>query len=83
MKKLLLAVVAVFLVSAGSAQVVRPASWSTAGNSVTGTTNAFLGTTNAYPLVFKTFDSTRMFISTAGNVGFNTELQQQMLYVVG
>lgn len=82
MKKIFLAIISTFLVSAGSAQVVRPASWSTAGNSVNGTTNAFLGTTNAYPLVFKTFDSTRMFISTTGNVGFNTELPQQMLHVV-
>ena len=32
MKKLLLAIISTFLVSAGSAQVVRPASWSTAGN---------------------------------------------------
>ena len=83
-KRMLLLLFSVILVSSVSAQVIRPAYWSMAGNNITtsGGGISFLGTTNNYPLIFRTSDTTRMYISSTGNVGFNTDLPQQMLHVV-
>ena len=55
--------------------------WSTGGNILT-SNHDFLGSLNAYPLVFKTNNTLRMYIDTSGNVGFNTMVPYQMLHVV-
>lgn len=65
-----------------TAQTPYSTSWSTSGNSISTSSTSFLGTTNAYPLVFRTNNIERMYISTAGNVGIGTAIPQQMLHIV-
>lgn len=65
-----------------TAQTPFSISWSTSGNSISATSNSFLGTINAYPLAFRTNNTERMCISTAGNVGIGTTIPQQLLHVV-
>jgi hypothetical protein len=59
--------------------------WSTGGNAIVG--GNFLGTTNAFPLVFNTNGSgagnERMRIDVAGNVGIGTNAPAQLLHVYG
>lgn len=59
----------------------RYAYWYTEGNALS-SVHEFLGSTNAYPLTLKTNNTTRMYIDTNGNVGFNTRTPYQMLHVV-
>ena len=57
--------------------------WSMDGNALTSSTaNSFLGTTNSYPLVFKTNNTMRMCINASGNVGFGTTTPYQKIHVV-
>lgn len=57
--------------------------WSMDGNALTSSAaNSFLGTTNSYPLVFKTNNTTQMCIATNGNVGFGTTSPYQKIHVV-
>ena len=60
----------------------KPAYWTTTGNSIALNSTSFLGTTNAYPLLFRTNNVDRICISTSGNVGLGTYYPQQMLHVV-
>ncbi|MBR5354887.1 MAG: hypothetical protein IK122_02065, partial [Alphaproteobacteria bacterium] len=56
--------------------------WSMTGDALTSSTaNSFLGTTNSYPLVFKTNDTLRMHIASNGNIGINTNDPKQMLHI--
>jgi len=59
--------------------------WNTLGNSFPQINQYvyFIGTTNNYPLQFRTNNLDRMYISTTGNVGIGTNLPKQMLHVVG
>jgi hypothetical protein len=56
--------------------------WSLAGNS-NATTSSKLGTTNSIPLRLTTNNSTRLYISTGGNVGIGTTGPVQKLDVNG
>lgn len=47
--------------------------WSTFGNANTFPPYSFLGTTDGKPLIFKTNNSTRMTISSSGNIGIGTD----------
>ena len=53
----------------------RPVYWTTTGNSIALNSTSFLGTTNAYPLLFRTNNVDRICISTSGNV---VDLQNQI-----
>lgn len=84
MKKIVLST---FLIMAvvGVLQAQSSTSWKITGNSLPtiSVDTYFLGTTNSYPLRFRTNNSDRMYISTSGNVGVGTTLPTQMLHVVG
>ena len=80
MKKITLTA-AVILMAIMGANAQLQTAWLTSGNSASN--HSFLGTTNNYPLRVITRDTTRMFISTTGNVGIGTTLPQQMLHVIG
>lgn len=69
----------------GVLQAQSSTSWKITGNSLPtiSVDTYFLGTTNSYPLRFRTNNSDRMYISTSGNVGVGTTLPTQMLHVVG
>lgn len=54
--------------------------WSVSGNALT-SASSFLGTTNSYPLVFKTNNTMRMHIASTGNIGINTDDPKQMLHI--
>lgn len=82
MKKIILLTTAIMTVL-GNLMAQYNISWSTSGNSISASSTSFLGTTNAYPLVFRTNNTERMNISTAGNIGIGTSLPQQMLHIVG
>lgn len=62
----------------------QSATWNTLGNSfpLINQYNYFLGTTTDYPLLFRTNNENRMYISSAGDIGIGTTLPQQMLHVV-
>ena len=79
MKKITLTA-AVILMAIMGANAQLQTAWLTSGNSASN--HSFLGTTNNYPLRVITRDTTRMFISTTGNVGIGTTLPQQMLHIV-
>lgn len=66
-----------------TAQTPFSTAWYTNGNSISATSTSFLGTTNSYPLRFRTNNTDRMFISESGNVGIGTSIPQQMLHIVG
>ncbi|MBO6027508.1 MAG: hypothetical protein J6P73_09725 [Bacteroidales bacterium] len=80
MKKITLTATILLMAIMGANAQLQTA-WLTSGNSASN--HSFLGTTNNYPLRVITRDTTRMFISTTGNVGIGTSLPQQMLHVVG
>lgn len=80
MKKITLTT-AIILMAIMGAKAQLQTAWLTSGNSANN--HCFLGTTNNVPLRVITHDTTRMFISTTGNVGIGTTLPQQMLHVVG
>lgn len=77
----LAAIVFAFAMNA-QAQWIVSESWNLTGNSLS-TNSSFLGTTNSYPLIFKTNDSTRLHITPSGNIGINTTNPMQMLHIVG
>lgn len=83
MKKTLSLVIVSLMVFGGLQE--QTTTWNLTGNSFQNGLPSFyfLGTTNDFPLVFKTNNSTRMYIGTTGNVGIGTSLPQQMLHVVG
>ena len=62
----------------------QSSTWNTLGNSFPffNQNTYFLGTTAEYPLLFRTNNEDRMYISTTGNVGIGTDIPQQMLHVV-
>ena len=62
----------------------QSSTWNTLGNSFPffNQNTYFLGTTTEYPLLFRTNNEDRMYISTTGNVGIGTDIPQQMLHVV-
>ena len=62
----------------------QSSTWNTLGNSFPffNQNTYFLGTTTEYPLLFRTNNEDRMYISTTGNVGIGTNIPQQMLHVV-
>ena len=62
----------------------QSSTWNTLGNSFPffSQNTYFLGTTTACPLLFRTNNEDRMYISTTGNVGIGTNIPQQMLHVV-
>ncbi len=57
-----------------------PASWSTSGNTGLLGSN-YLGTTDAVDLIFKTNNSERMRITSAGKIGINTASPSAMLNI--
>ena len=82
MKKTILFIIASLTISGGLQ--AQSSTWNTTGNSFPGLSadTYFLGTTNSYPLRFRTNNSDRMYISTSGNVGIGTTIPQQMLHIV-
>ena len=83
MKKALLFVTVLFLLAVVSLRAQSP-SWNLTGNTFPSLTleDYFIGSTNQYPLLFRTNNTTRMCISIAGNVGVGTTAPKQMLHVV-
>lgn len=69
MKKTLLFIIVSLTISGGLQ--AQSSTWNTTGNSFPSLSadTYFLGTTNSYPLRFRTNNSDRMYISTSGNVG--------------
>jgi hypothetical protein len=70
---------ALYAKSAGSSQDA----WNSTGNAGTNPTTNFIGTTDAKDLVFKTNNSERMQLTSAGNVGIGTNSPSRALDVVG
>ena len=63
----------------------QSSTWNTLGNSFPffNQNTYFLGTTTEYPLLFRTNNEDRMYISTTGNVGIGTDNPQAKLAVNG
>lgn len=80
MKKTLLTVVILTTIIGLQAQTP----WYITGNNIIPPAfqTCFIGTTNSYPLRFRTNGTDRMFISTTGDVGIGTISPKQMLHVV-
>ncbi|MBR3559273.1 MAG: hypothetical protein IKN78_10410 [Bacteroidales bacterium] len=84
MKKTLLLTFVGFMVLSGL-KAQNATAWNLTGNAFPwiSAETYFLGSTNNYPLLIRTNNQDRMYISTAGNVGIGTNIPQQMLHIVG
>jgi len=82
MKRITLAVAIVLIAIMGL--TAQTSSWNTLGNNIQTPSiyTYFLGTTNSYPLRFRTNNTDRMIINTSGNVGIGTTRPKQMLHIV-
>ena len=82
MKRITLAAAIVLMAIMGL--TAQTSSWNTLGNNIQTPSiyTYFLGTTNSYPLRFRTNNTDRMIINTSGNVGIGTTRPKQMLHIV-
>jgi len=85
MKRTILFTVVVMMTVFSSLHAQTTNYWTTTGNSFPSLSAQiyFLGTTNSYPLRFRTNNNDRMYISTSGNVGIGTNNPQAKLAVNG
>lgn len=67
----------------GGSTILDPMPWYRTGNTqLSGTVKNMLGFTNAYPVRVCTNDTTRLYVSSTGYLGVNTEAPLQMFHIV-